>query len=203
MFQSWVDGEEEKISTLVIVFHYQRFCYWISTLHSYITFIQIHFPAWRPSTDQTNSKLPWWRRLARSARKVAFGLHGESMIIYFFGKKNLIESWPTILISFAGSHSFSQFLPYTCVCTQYALRYKALDGDMTRYSCFQVAIIWTIFAKHDFFSVISTNNFFRGTSTAVALKLERWVRRTAQSCACSLRLAAAMAWLSLRQEQWF
>ena len=31
----------------------------------------------------------------------------------------------------------SQFLPCFCTCTQYALRVKALEGDMTRYSCFR------------------------------------------------------------------
>lgn len=30
-----------------------------------------------------------------------------------------------------------QFIPLTCTCTQYALRVKALEGDMTKYSCFQ------------------------------------------------------------------
>lgn len=33
-----------------------------------------------------------------------------------------------------------QFCPLTCVCTQYSLRMKALGGDITRYSCFQVII---------------------------------------------------------------
>ena len=32
---------------------------------------------------------------------------------------------------------FRQFIPLTCTCTQYALRVKALEGDMTKYSCFQ------------------------------------------------------------------
>ena len=149
MFQSWVDGDEEKLLALVFVFHHQPFSYWISTLFSCKTVIRIHFPAWRPSTDQINSKLPWWRRLARSARKVVVGFGGESMVLLAFGRKNLIECWPTILISFADSHSFRQFFPYTCACTQYALRYKALDGDMTRYSCFQVAIMRMIFASHE------------------------------------------------------
>jgi len=30
-----------------------------------------------------------------------------------------------------------QFIPYTCGCTQYALRSKVLDGDMSKYECFQ------------------------------------------------------------------
>ena len=33
-----------------------------------------------------------------------------------------------------------QFCPLTCVCTQYSLRMKALGGDITRYSCFQVIV---------------------------------------------------------------
>lgn len=30
-----------------------------------------------------------------------------------------------------------QFLPPTCGCTQYNLRYKLLEGDMKQYQCFQ------------------------------------------------------------------
>lgn len=40
---------------------------------------------------------------------------------------------------------FSQCFPWTGGCTQYALRSKALGGDLTRYTCFQVPTPMTVF----------------------------------------------------------
>ena len=45
-------------------------------------------------------------------------------------------SWHCLVFS-SCNYDFRQFIPMTCTCTQYALRVKALEGDMTKYSCFQ------------------------------------------------------------------
>lgn len=118
--------------------------------------IRMNFLALKTTRDQMRSKLPWWPLLARNAQKVAVGLLRESITFNVSDSKNPKRASQLTHFSVVGFTSCRQFLPYTCCCAQYALRYKALDGDMKRYSCFQVVINRTTSASYE---VSSTRSY--------------------------------------------
>lgn len=111
--------------------------------------IRMNFSALKTTRDQMRSKLPCWLLLARRARKVAVGSPRESITFSASDSKYPKRGSQLTHFSVVGFTACRQFIPYTCCCAQYALRYKALDGDMKRYSCFQVFINRTTSASYE------------------------------------------------------
>lgn len=102
--------------------------------------IRMNFSGLKTTRDQMRSKLPCWLLLARNAQKAAVGSLRESISFNASDTKYPKRASQLTHFSVVGFTACRQFIPYTCCCAQYALRYKALDGDMKRYSCFQVFI---------------------------------------------------------------
>jgi hypothetical protein len=91
-------------------------------------------------------RLAWWAHHASTAQRVAAGSQGKNSL----SSRHKNTEWCELDLvkhlmstTFCNTHCnpcHRQFIPITCGCTQYALRSKALDGDMSRYMCCQVRV---------------------------------------------------------------